>query len=421
MMTLQPRPEIFAGLVGELVDTFDAHTEADRVAVATQFLVGFGSALGRGPVVTVGETAHHMNDYLCIVGTSSRARKGDSGNVALRALREADPDWSANVASGLSSGEGLIYHARDATTGMNRKGELVVTDAGVTDKRLLVVESEFSTALKQFSRDGNVLSNVLRDAWDGKHTLRTLTKQSPIRATDVHVSVIAHTTPEDLARYLADVEAANGLGNRFLFVLANRSKLLPNPGRAPRDTVARLSDRVREALERGRGVGEIERTPHAAELWDRIYPALTAEKPGLLGKLLARSEAHVTRLAALYALVAGVARVDVEHLESALALWDYVEASTQEIFRARSGDRVADRILSAMLPGEAMTLEELRREVFSGHVGSADLLTAMTTLRDLGMVVIERDDTTGGRPRIVVTRGDPAQVTDEREATHAAA
>jgi hypothetical protein len=420
-MTTRPRPEIFAGLTGRVVETFDPYTEADPVAVGTQFLVAFGSAVGRGPVVTVGETEHHLNENVCIVGQSSRARKGDSGNVALRPLRDADPDWTLNIASGLSSGEGLIHHVRDPVYKLDRKGERILADEGVSDKRLLVVESEFSTALKQFSREGNVLSNVLRDAWDGKHTLRTLTKNSPTRATEAHVSIIAHTTPDDLARYLADVEAANGLGNRFLFVLARRAKLLPNPDRAPADAVGRLADEVRDILQWARTVGEVRRTPAAAALWEKIYPILTAEKPALLGKLLARSEAHVTRLSALFSLSSRSERVDVQHLESALALWDYIEESTRAIFAARTGNRVADRINGALLPGERKTLEELRREIFAGHVGSADLTGALKLLRDLGEISIGRDEDTGGRAAIIVTRMDSSAANDAQGAGDEAA
>lgn len=403
---MRARREMFAGLAGRVVNTFDPYTEADPVGVALQFLVGFGNAVGREPVVTVGETQHHLNENLALVGTSSRARKGDSSNIALRPLRDADREWFENVTSGLSSGEGLIHNVRDPVE-RNANGEVIVVDEGVDDKRLLIVESEFSTALKQFGRDGNTLSNVLRDAWDGKHTLRTLTKKSPTRATDAHISVIAHTTPEDLARYLGDTEAANGLGNRFLFVLVHRARLLPNPGRAPADAIARLVDDVRETLDFARRVAEIHRTPAAAELWGRIYAPLTADKPALLGKLLARSEAHVTRLAALYALTSESPRVDVAHLESALALWDYVEESTRIIFTGRTGNRVADRIAAALLPGEQKTLDELRRELFSNHIGSADLSEALKLLRDSAKITTERDNCGGGRPRVIVTRVEP--------------
>ncbi len=46
--------------------------------------------------------------------------------------------------------------------------------------------------------------------------------------------MIGHTTPEDLHAHLADVDAANGLMNRFLFVLTTRERLLPVPARVAR-------------------------------------------------------------------------------------------------------------------------------------------------------------------------------------------
>ena len=407
------RPEMFFGLAGDVVRAFEEHTEADPAAIATQFLVAFGNAIGRGPHMVVGETIHHFNENLLVVGTSSRARKGDSGNIALRSLREADPDWSTNIASGLSSGEGLIHAVRDPVHKLDKKGERIVVDEGADDKRLLVVESEFSTALKQFSRDGNVLSNVLRDAWDSKCTLRTLTKNSPTRATGAHISVIAHTTPADLAAYLSSTEAANGLGNRFMCVLVHRAKLLANPGRASPAAVDVLVDGVRETLAFARTVGEMRRTPAAAALWGHIYPTLTADRPGLLGQLLARSEAHVTRLSALYALSAQQAEIDVEHLEAALALWDYIEASTEIVFGDRTGNEVADRIRSEMAPGESLTLSEIRERIFADHISSNRLSDAIKLLVAMGDCRVTTEPT-GGRPSTVVTRAEKREKREKR-------
>jgi hypothetical protein len=53
---------------------------------------------------------------------------------------------------------------------------------------LAIVESEFAGALTVARRDGNILSRVLRDAWD-RGDLATLTKSSPARATGAHVSL----------------------------------------------------------------------------------------------------------------------------------------------------------------------------------------------------------------------------------------
>lgn len=400
---LSAAADLFHGITGSVVTTFEAYTEAAPVAIAAQFLVAFGNAVGRGPHFVIGETVHHLNEFVALVGKSSRSRKGDASHIALRTLRDADPEWAANIASGLSSGEGLIHAVRDPVEKINSKGERTVADEGVSDKRLLVVESEFSGALKQFAREGNVLSNVLRDAWDGKVVLRTLTKNSPTRATDPHISIIAHTTPPDLSAHLGNVEAANGLGNRFVFVLAHRAKLLPDPGRAPADAVALLVHEVRETLDFARHVGEIRRTPAAAAVWEQLYAELTREQPGLLGNLLARSEAHVARLSALYALSARREEIDVEHLQAAVALWEYAEQSTAIIFAERSGDRTADKLLAALKPGRSMTVEEIRAEIFSNHVDKTLLDNALNVLEYRGQVRLVKRQT-GGRSCTVVTR-----------------
>jgi hypothetical protein len=223
---------MFPGVLGDFIDATAAHTEAHPACIGAHLLVGLGNAIGRGPHVMVGATRHGLNEFALIVGSTSAGRKGDGKNLALEPLRLADPLWT--MASGLSSGEGLIYSVRDPVFKTGHKtGEQIVDDPGVADKRLCVVETEFSQVLKVFRREGNTLSNVLRDTFDGIPTLRTLTKVSPVRATDAHVSVIAHSTREDLRAYLADLDIANGTGNRFLILAARRVREVPTPPPVP--------------------------------------------------------------------------------------------------------------------------------------------------------------------------------------------
>ena len=123
--------EMYAGLVGQVIETFAPHTEAHPVSIAAHFVVAFGNAVGSGTHFVVGETLHRMNEFLLVVGKSSRARKGDARNTALRSLEIADPGWLKDcVASGLSSAEGLIYHVRDAVMSTDEKGQTTVVDKG---------------------------------------------------------------------------------------------------------------------------------------------------------------------------------------------------------------------------------------------------------------------------------------------------
>src|SRR5262249_52333926 len=147
--------------------------------------------IGRGPHLPVEADKHHANLFACVVGTSSRGRKGVSRGRSLALTGPADHGWAEHcVVHGLSSGEGLIWAVRDPVEKMEavkEKGrvvgyEKVIADHGVEDKRLLVLESEFAGPLRVMRRESNTLSSTLRQAWD-TGDLRTLVKHNPARAT----------------------------------------------------------------------------------------------------------------------------------------------------------------------------------------------------------------------------------------------
>ena len=73
-------------------------------------------------------------------------------------------------------------------------------DDGVDDKRLCLLETEFARALAKTRQEGNVLSAVLRQAWDhgDLQTLVSGRHRRHVKATNAHVSVIAHITVEEL-------------------------------------------------------------------------------------------------------------------------------------------------------------------------------------------------------------------------------
>jgi hypothetical protein len=261
------------------------------------------------------------------VGETSAGRKGTSWSDARQLVAGADPTWGKDcILGGLSSGEGLIYHVRDPIEGkepLKDKGKIVgyqdvVTDHGVADKRLLVFESEFGGVLKALGREGNKLSAVIRQMWDGD-TLASLTKGSPYRATGAHVSLVGHITAEELARLLTLCDQANGFANRFLWPCCRRSQLLPFGGQLEQEDAQRLQGKVTEALAFARGVDAVEMAPGAKALWELAYPELTAPRPGVFGMVTSRAEAHALRLALLYALMGRSRRIEPGHVEAALA------------------------------------------------------------------------------------------------------
>ena len=338
----------YYGLAGEVVRSIEPHSEADPVAILLQFLAAFGNAVGISPYYQVEGDKHRAKLFVVTSGATSKGRKGTALGRIRQLMAIAAPDWERdNIQTGLSSGEGVIFHVRDPISTLGKDGKTEQVDAGVTDKRLMLVTEEFAGALRVMERAGNTLSPVLRDAW-GTSKLQTLTKNSPIKATDSHISIIGHVTDAELRAVLTKVEMANGFANRFLFARVRRSKLLPHGGHLDFGTLQDLGERIATRLGQAQTLGRITMTDVAAEAWEKNYAVLSGDRPGLLGAILGRAEAQVIRIALLYALLDNKTQIDLLHLRAALAVWGFCEDSTTQIWGDMIGDDVADTILTAL-------------------------------------------------------------------------
>lgn len=382
-----PHPDAFLGLAKRVIDELNPYTESDPVALLVNLLIAFGNAIGQKPHAKVGATRHGTNEFAVLAGRSSKARKGDSWSPIEALLKMADPEYLSRIQNGSATGEGIIMALKDAdvTSGESWPG---------TDKRLLLVESEFARVLRVMDRQGSTLSPVLRDSWDGRD-LRVLTKTAPMTATAPHVSVLAHVTAEELKHELGSVDVANGFANRFLFVAVRRSKIMPNPPVLSASILQPLADELRDAIELARTTELVERDPIAAERWKDIYLELSDERNGVLGSLTARSEAHVLRLSMLYALLNQSAVVRLEHLNAAFALWNYCEDSLEYLFGDGKRDNTAQRLLDALVERD-MTRTEIR-DLFNKNLSRKRIDTALDSLEAAGLVERESIET-GGRP-----------------------
>jgi Protein of unknown function (DUF3987) len=396
--------EAFHGLAGRFVEAIDPYTEADPVATLAHTLAAVGNLIGPGPHARVQHDRHPCRLNVALVGRTGKGRKGTAWSTPRHLLAQVDPAWAARrVTTGLSSGEGLVHHVRDArqdSLPVRERGrvvghEAVEVDAGEPDKRLLVIEPELAVVLRVISREANILSGLIRQAWDAGD-LGTLTKHSPLRATGAHVSLIGHITEEEVRRYLTETERANGFANRFLWLLVRRSKALPDRTPVPDAVLAPFLDTLRQVVVFSETVGELSRDAEARTLWREVYPTLSEGEPGMVGAILNRAEAQVLRLSTLYAVLDRSAAIGVAHLRAALALWDYAERSARRIFGRRLGVPLADVLLEALRARGPLTATAISG-LFGRHRSAEELHQALDLLCDLRLVV-RRTDQTGGRP-----------------------
>ena len=306
---------------------------------------------------------------------TAKGRKGTSRGYVLKQARSIEPEWAAErLLTGLSSGEGLISAARQKDS-----------EAAVQGSRLLVLESELASVLQSLKRQGNTLSAVIREAWDTGN-LQIATRNDPIHVTDAHISIIAHITRDELKRLITSTEMANGFANRFLWVCAKRSKLLPEGGNLDWESLTPLTNQLRDAVASAKTMAQIKRDESARALWHDVYEELSEGQPGLSGAATSRAEPQVMRLALIYALLDCSNLIRRAHLLAALALWKYCKDSADYIFAQSQGDSVADRILRELLTrDDGMSRTEIR-DVFQRNRDKDDIDRALDALAKQGLV-----------------------------------
>jgi hypothetical protein len=382
-----PDRAVYHELPGEIVGRIAPHTESDPVAILTQLLVAFGAAVGRGAYFQVEATRHHPNQYMCLVGDSSRSRKGSSWDHVRRLIIGADPSLEPRILTGLSSGEGLIWAVRDPS------GQ----DPGIPDQRLLVIEPEFASALKASSREISTLSPTLRSGWDGR-PLAILTRTSPARASSPHIALIGHITQHELRRHTTSLELSNGYINRVLLIACRRQRLLPEGGDPDPLAGTGLDRLLAAALKQARTAGHVRLDDHARELWHHAYRQLaTQPHDRIIAQITARAEAHVIRLALLYTLADGQRRIATTHLTAALALQDYAARSAAWALTGATGDPLAEQIHATLRQHPAGLTRSQISDALNHNQPAGQIDHALHALHAAGRATATQIPT-GGRP-----------------------
>jgi len=356
------------GLHGEFVRLATDDSEATKAAVGGFLLAHFAARYGRALYTEIGGIKTRLTMFALIVGPTASGRKGTSLHPVRALFRQVEDldalDAQRRTAGGpesvfdtagirlprlkvltqVASGEGLIFAVRDASERVNRKGQPEFE--AVLDKRVLLELSEFGGMLAVASREGNTLSAILRDAYDGRD-LATNAKVSPVRATTPHVNVAGSITPKELHAKASAIDVAGGLLNRFLPVYSARCRTIANPSPLDQAKLLTVASRLRANVERllaarggidesSDGVVPIALSEAARARWAEIYLDITNRSypDDALAKLAARSDQHVLIVAALLAAINGEVTVELAALEAAREWVEFSLASTAHIFTA---------------------------------------------------------------------------------------
>ena len=109
----------------------------------------------------------------------------------------------------------------------------------------------------------------------------------------------------------------------------------------------------------------------------------------------------------LYALLDGTATIRAEHLNAALALWEYVEDSVTYIFGKSMGDPIADTLLTTLQDchPQGLSRAHILEETFHGNIRADELDRVLRVLHRRKVITLTEEPPAGGRgrPKHVVT------------------
>jgi Domain of unknown function (DUF3854) len=392
----------YHGPLGQFLRGVAPFTEATDPGVLAHLVSAVGAYIGPDPYIFAG-TRQHSRLNTVLVGPTSTGRKGTSFAPVDLLMEAVDYDfWAQQKVTGLATGEGLVSMVADIKTWDEEKGRYNVTPV---EKRVYVIEEEYSKVLAQIRREGNILSQVLRESFDSGN-LSVMIRNNPLTACGAHVAITGHITPEELHDRFNHVEMANGFGNRFLWFVVKSDKVMPKPRMIGKD---KWFDNLTKAVRRAHShpAGNVPLAEASLTEWERLYTEeLREDRAGFAGQMIARGSSMVLRLALLYYLLdprsGGDSQGDVSqgilpvHLDAAMAVWNYCRESVEMLFRGRSGTFLGDKILELLANGR-MTKDQLNDHLSPKQKADAPgVLAGLEAAGHVRKVTVKREG--AGRP-----------------------
>ncbi len=176
----------------------------------------------------------------------------------------------------------------------------------------------------------------------------------------------------------------------------------------PFELVEKFGSILRNNLTQARSFTVMERTAEAEERWHEYYRELASYDPGgLIGILLARSTRQVLRMSLIYACAEASERIELRHIEAAVALWEYCRWSAEILASGTPsvvGDLEEDLYEAIAASGvRGLTLSE-QHDYFGRNVSAARLRSARHELEMAGKITSTLERRSDAGRKVTVSR-----------------
>ena len=368
------------GLFKDYRDLVGETTEASDAFHYATFCQVLGCTLGRR-IYVYHATRLYPNFFICLVGRSGLTRKDTcwvrAGDILDRLhTYESDSEETPpfRIIKGIRSYEGLL-------------DEL----AGERKVRLIQIGELLSLLAKAKQESlGNIVPQ-LAELYDCPSLVNPPVHQKITHCQEPFVSIMAGTTQAWLQRALTERDIYGGFANRWLYFVGLPKEPKPNPPKVDkegRDAVIETINTIRMLADNLQD-GEITISEEAGTLFSTYYKNFyrRCQQEGLVPTLIQRVQDYVWKLALLYAAMDLSETILRSHLEPAIAVADYLEASVAEVFASfgeSKGRQVETRVLLYLQgAGGPIPYRDVYRNL---NLSGKELETAIEPLLKVGMI-----------------------------------
>jgi hypothetical protein len=346
------------GVLGDLIKKGDPYTIASPAAVLLQYLVMAGNSIGRVAKVRFKNRDNYPNLFTIVVGPTAKGAKGSALRLCEDTFKEISPEWYTDrIISGLGSGQAIIGALQDTPEN--------------TDRRLLIVEQEYASVMGVMSKSGANLNEMIRKAWD-ETDFTSATKHCKMKASSCHVSLIAHITREEftslMMRKKAQLDMKNGFVNRVLWCYSHRTKSPMEVQEMPEGFFTEDYERLKEALVSIQNESDVtlRLSEDAQKLMEREADSIEVSDYGITTDTDNRGMSQVLRISLIFSLLDNAREVKAEHLEAAIAVWNYCKKSARWVFEDHEFSSLANKLFVA-LEAQPRTWSEVYETVFRNN------------------------------------------------------
>jgi len=336
----------------------------------------------------------YPNFYECLVGRSGLTRKDTCWNRARDILsrlhaEQGDDSPQFRMVRGIRSYEGLL----DELSGLHKV-------------RLIQVGELLSLLSKARQDSQNNIVPALTELYDCPDRVNPPVRGRPADCREPFVSIMAGTTQAWLRKALTEADILGGFANRWLFFCGGPKPPKANPPRVDkerRDQLVSAINSIRVWASKLPNEGEITVSAKAEALFEQYYTEYyrRCQNEGLIPTLIVRVQDNVFKLALLYAVIEQSPEITADHMATALAVGEYLEASITDVFRnfgASQTREIETRVLDYLKKaGKLVAERDLYRYL---NLSAKDLGAMLQPLARVG--VVKRSSVKNKKGRLVV-------------------